>query len=100
MCTAYAILGATLIDGSGADPIEHAAVLVDGRQIRAVGRMEKVSVPVNVEPIEAAGRYLLPGLIDSHVHVFTPGFVPIPPKDQILHMLELLQRGTFDRRCR
>ena len=80
MCTAYAILGATLIDGAGADPIEHAAVLVDGRQIKAVGRMEEISVPVSVERSEAADRYLLPGLIDLHVHVFTPGFVPIPSK--------------------
>jgi len=80
MCTAYAILGATLIDGTGADPIEHAAVLVNDRQIKAVGRMEEISVPVNVERIEAADRYLLPGLIDLHVHVFTPGFVPILPK--------------------
>lgn len=42
-------------------------VLVDGATIVAVGRGLKV--PAGVETVEGAGRTLLPGLIDAHVHV-------------------------------
>jgi len=76
----YAILGATLIDGTGAEPLADAAVVVDGGRITAVGPIAGVPVPPSAERIDAAGRFLLPGLIDLHVHVFTSGFVPIPPK--------------------
>ena len=76
----YAILGATMIDGTGSDPIESAAVLVDQGRITAVGRTSDVKVPANATKIDASGRYLLPGLIDMHVHAFTSGFVPSMPK--------------------
>jgi len=76
----YAVLGATLIDGTGADPLADAAVVVEGGRIAAAGRTADIAVPRSAERIDAGGRFLLPGLIDLHVHVFTSGFVPIPPK--------------------
>jgi len=75
-----AIVGGTIIDGTGAPPIEDGVVLVQEGKIAAVGRVGGVPIPQGVEIIDARGRFLLPGLIDCHVHVYYPGFVPTPPR--------------------
>lgn len=72
-----AIVGATVIDGTGAPPIEAGVVLIEGERIAAVGR---IPVPPQAAIVDATGRFLLPGLIDCHVHVYYPGFVPTPPR--------------------
>jgi imidazolonepropionase-like amidohydrolase len=63
------ILGATLIDGTGHDPISNAAVLIEGQRIRAVGTRATLAIPQGARVIEADGMTLLPGLIDCHVHL-------------------------------
>ena len=63
------ILGATLIDGTGHDPISNAAIVIEGGRIRAVGARAAVNVPEGAKVIEADGMTLLPGLIDCHVHL-------------------------------
>lgn len=74
------IHGATLIDGTGAAPQTGLVVLVRGRRIAAVGPREAVSVPPGTVEVDAKGRYLLPGLIDAHVHLMHGGYSPRPPK--------------------
>jgi imidazolonepropionase-like amidohydrolase len=61
-----AITGATLIDGSGRDPVRNATVLVQGDRIAAVG--PSVAIPKGAQVLDAAGRTVLPGIIDTHVH--------------------------------
>jgi imidazolonepropionase-like amidohydrolase len=61
--------GGTLIDGTGAAPITDAVVVVEGARITAVGRRGQVSVPANADVIKLDGRTILPGLIESHVHL-------------------------------
>ena len=75
-----AIVGATLIDGSGMKPLPDSVVVVRGERIEAVGRQGDVNIPDGAEVIEASGRWLIPGLIDLHVHLYCSGFVPIPTK--------------------
>jgi len=75
-----AVVGATLIDGTGAEPVQDAAVLIDGNEIAAVGPRSAVGVSPEADILDAAGRFLLPGLIDAHVHVSAPEFITIPPK--------------------
>jgi len=75
-----AIVGATIIDGTGAPPIEDGVVLVKEGKITAVGTRGKVSVPPQATIVDATGKFLLPGLIDCHVHVYYPSFVSTPPK--------------------
>ncbi len=75
-----AIVGATLIDGTGGEPVRDAAVLVEGNRIAAVGPRSSVDIPAEADVVEAEGRYLLPGLIDAHVHVSAPEFVTSPPR--------------------
>src|SRR5579862_2903533 len=70
-----AIVGARLIDGLGGDPLDDATLIVEGARIRAVGARTRVAVPRDARVIEAAGRTLIPGLIDCHVHLgFPAGF--------------------------
>ena len=77
---ATAVIGATLIDGTGGEPTRDATVVVDGNQIVGVGPKSSVAVPAEAVTVGAEGRYLLPGLIDAHVHVSAPDFIASPPK--------------------
>ncbi|MEA2343980.1 MAG: hypothetical protein QOF63_2149 [Thermoanaerobaculia bacterium] len=63
-----AITNVRLFDGTKVIP--HATVLIDGTRIVAAG--SKVAVPNDAKVIDGNGKTLLPGLIDSHTHVF-PG---------------------------
>lgn len=59
------IVGATLIDGTGADPIDGAAIeMVDG-SIRSIGR----TPPADAAVLDGAGLTVTPGLIDAHAHL-------------------------------
>jgi imidazolonepropionase-like amidohydrolase len=61
-----AITGATLIDGSGRDPVRNATVVIDGDRIAATGA--GIAVPRGARVIDAPGHTLLPGIVDCHVH--------------------------------
>jgi imidazolonepropionase-like amidohydrolase len=61
-----AIKGATLIDGTGAKPVKDAVVVVEDSKIVAVGK--DVAIPRGARVVDAAGKTVMPGLIDSHMH--------------------------------
>ena len=63
-----AIIGARVIDGFGRDPIEKGTVVIEGGRISAVGKDTAVQVPHGANVLDAAGRTVLPGIIDCHVH--------------------------------
>ena len=63
---AFAIRGVRVFDGEKA--VEGLDVLVEHGEIAAVGR--GLAIPEGVETIDGAGRTLLPGLIDAHIHVW------------------------------
>jgi imidazolonepropionase-like amidohydrolase len=65
-----AVIGATLIDGTGGSPLADSIVLVRGAKIAAVGVRNAIQIPPNAERIDARGKYLLPGMIDLHTHMF------------------------------
>ena len=64
-----AITNATLIDGTGKDPVHDATVLVDDDRIEAVGPRGRIQIPSEAEVVDAHGMTLLPGLIDCHDHL-------------------------------
>lgn len=95
-----AIRGATLIDGTGRDPVHNATVLIEDSRIVSVGPDSRVSLPSDVEIIDASGRTLLPGMIDCHVHVMSQGFnlmrgLATPPSLALLQCIPYL-RATLD----
>ena len=68
------IHNATLIDGRGGDPVRNAAVLVEDNRIVAAGPAAKVARPGgDVNEIDAQDGWILPGLIDTHVHIMLEG---------------------------
>ena len=50
--------------------LEDYTVVVHGDRIVALGPAESTPVPAHTRRIEGAGRYLIPGLADMHVHLF------------------------------
>ena len=64
-----AFVGARLIDGTGAAPIENAAVIVRNGRIAAVGPRDAVTLPRDAQVTDLSGKTLIPGLISAHGHV-------------------------------
>ena len=64
-----AIVGGTVVDVTNGRSIANAVVLINGERITAVGPADSVSVPAGAEVIHAEGKWLLPGLMNMHVHL-------------------------------
>ncbi|HWB41077.1 MAG TPA: amidohydrolase family protein [Gemmatimonadales bacterium] len=64
-----AIVGATLWDGTGRAPVPNAVTLVRRDRILCAGAAGECTIPAGARIIDAQGQYLIPGLIDSHVHL-------------------------------
>ncbi len=72
---AYVLIrNGTLIDGTGSRPVPDAAVLIQDDRIRAAGRRAEVPLPnAAIAEIDAGGGAIVPGLIDTHVHLMMEG---------------------------
>jgi imidazolonepropionase-like amidohydrolase len=64
-----AIVGSLFIDGTGGESLRDAVVLVEGDKISDVGPREGVTVPREAQVIDGTGMTVMPGLIDSHIHL-------------------------------
>src|SRR5207249_7676558 len=60
-----ALEGATLLDGSGGEPVKDALILVKGGHIQAVARVNEVEVPRGAQVVNLIGKTIVPGLIDA-----------------------------------
>ena len=69
---AVAIVGATLIDGVGSAPLRNSVVVVRGGRIAEAGSRDSVYIPKGAQRFDAAGLYLLPGMLDGHFHTSDP----------------------------
>ena len=69
--------GATLIDGTGAAAKQRATLLVKGDKIRAVG--SNVALPDDTRILDVTGKWIVPGLIDPHIHFMTSGRIYTRP---------------------
>src|ERR1700677_816789 len=72
----FAIVGARLIDVTGAPAAENSAVVIKDGRIVAAGALAAVHVPDGMRVIHAEGKSLLPGLWDMHVHYSGVEFGP------------------------
>ena len=73
-----AITNATLIDGTGRDPVRGATVVVDDGRIVSAGTGDP---PGDADVIDAGGRTVMPGMIDCHVHLY---FEPSTLQERLL----------------
>jgi imidazolonepropionase-like amidohydrolase len=63
-----AIVGATVVDTETGHLLRDHTVLIAGDHIQAVGPRTRIQVPVEAQVVDALGKYLIPGLIDTHAH--------------------------------
>jgi imidazolonepropionase-like amidohydrolase len=74
-----AIVGGTVVNPEGAVSIENAVILIEENRIIKVGETKKIKIPKDAEIIQAGGRWIIPGLIDSHIHFFQSGGIYTRP---------------------
>jgi len=72
--TPFVLSGATVYDGTAAPAIADAAVVVRDGKIAAVGPRREIEVPAGATVVDCTGRFLVPGLIDTHVHYSQTGW--------------------------
>lgn len=64
-----ALVGATLIDGTGGPPLTDAAIVVRQGRIEFIGSRAGFELPKKTREVNVAGRWIIPGLIDAHSHL-------------------------------
>ena len=63
-----AVVGGRVLTGTGVE-FENGVVLVEGGRIKAVGPAASVPIPPGARVVDASGRVVTPGLVDSHSHL-------------------------------
>ncbi|MEW8973892.1 MAG: amidohydrolase family protein [Tissierellaceae bacterium] len=58
-----------LIDGTGGEPVENAYMLVEDDKISKIGKVDELENMDGVETVDLKGKTVMPGLINSHVHI-------------------------------
>ncbi len=100
-----AIVGGTLVN-PGAAPVPNATVVVVGGRVVCAGPSSSCAPPATAEVVPASGAFVIPGLIDAHVHYSQTGWVDGRPDaidlrsefpyDSINSALRV-EKGRFDR---
>jgi len=83
-----ALIGGTLIDGTGAAPVSNATVLIQGNKIKEAGPAATVKIPKAAKKIDVTGKFILPGFIDCHTHISTES-------DQLEYYTDTNSLGTL-----
>ncbi len=63
-----ALVGGSVVDIETGEALDNAVVLIEDERIAAVGKTGEVEVPAGTETIDASDLYLIPGLMNMHVH--------------------------------
>jgi imidazolonepropionase-like amidohydrolase len=71
-----ALVGGTLIDGTGKPATPNAVVVIEGDRIVAVGPRATIKIPDGAKIVDVTGKFLLPGLWDMHAHLYQTEFGP------------------------
>lgn len=82
-----ALVGGMLIDGTGKDPLENSVVVTKDALIEEAGRSDRVKLPAGCDILDVAGKTVMPGMMDLHVHL-SLGDEPIVPRGGVMSGLE------------
>jgi len=63
-----ALIGATVIDGNGGNPMPDMVIVVHGTRIESVVPSRGFKLPKTAISVDVKGRWIIPGLIDAHAH--------------------------------
>lgn len=64
-----AIVGSTIIDGTGRVPISNSTIVINEGRIVLVGEQSRIKLPPEADVIDGRGKYVIPGLMDANVHL-------------------------------
>jgi imidazolonepropionase-like amidohydrolase len=70
-----ALVGATLVDGTGAPAVLDAVIVMKGPLIVCAGPRSACPVPADARRLDLRGKWVIPGLVDTHVHFSQTGWV-------------------------
>src|SRR5262245_20555377 len=94
-----ALVGATLVDGTGRAAVRNAVVVLRDGKIECAGPKSRCAVPAGVDTVDLRGTWIAPGLVDAHVHHSQTGWVDGRPDaadlrdrypyDEVEHRLRL-----------
>ena len=73
----YAMVGATIVDGTGRPPIADGVVIVRDGRIAEVGPRSAITRPGDMPTVPVAGKTIVPGLWDMHTHVTQVEWAPV-----------------------
>src|SRR5688572_13042961 len=65
------ISGATIIDCVSRNPLEGQSIWIEGARIKAIDERDDIGVPPGVNVIDTRGKYVIPGLMNANVHLFS-----------------------------
>lgn len=105
----YAIIDVSVVDVENGNIIPSQTIIVAGDRVDRIGDQGKVTIPKDAQIIDGKGLYLMPGLVDAHVHFIDPevfGRLMIAngvllvrdtgmPTDEILKIREALHQGDI-----
>ena len=63
-----ALVGAQLIDGTGAAPVADSVVVIRDGRVESAGSRDAIPIPEGAEVVDATGKTVIPGLVNLHVH--------------------------------
>lgn len=66
-----ALVNATVIDGTGGPATAGQTLVIEGNRIRAIFARGAQRIPADASVLDVAGKFVIPGLIDAHVHLAT-----------------------------
>ncbi len=74
-----AIVGGNVVNPEGASSTKNAVILIEDNKITQVGKSGDVRIPEGAVTIDAEGKWIIPGLVDSHIHFFQSGGIYTRP---------------------
>ncbi|HSL71481.1 MAG TPA: amidohydrolase family protein, partial [Longimicrobiales bacterium] len=77
-----ALIGATIIDGTGREPVSDGVVVVREGRLACVGTRAQCAVPPSATRQDLSGKWIIPGLVDAHVHYSQTGWADGRPDAQ------------------
>ncbi len=90
-----ALVGGHVINPEGRPSVKNAVVLIDGNRIAQVGPKEKIRIPDGFRVVDVSGKWLIPGLVDGHVHFFQSGGLYTRPD-----VIDLRHRVPYEQELR
>lgn len=67
----YALKDVSIIDGISKNVLDHYTIIIRDNHIEAIGQVNEMAVPDSAAVFYYRGKYVMPGLIDTHVHLAT-----------------------------